>query len=484
MSVGCREVPAPRRGRRPAGPRRLRRGRRPTNPGPPRGSGRGPPAPRRRSRRAICGTSPSTGWRRPRRDRRATTRRTRRVALADDASATREPTRWPARRAPAPPDHARDDRATAEQPSCAGSLAADDPSVRQDGDAARSRSPTRPHASASSAGSTSPISVSKRANVAASATHDHAPSVTRQRPAPSGSTLPSPTKGSTSRAGAASTTLPRQGQRSTSGEPLNHGSSGQRPRREARAAGGPQRHAVDAEDPPVVAVEVPGHEVPAAAARHDVVRLGPPSRRGSGSRRRCVAAVGDHLRRVVEPHHLAGPSRRRERDQRLRRDRWMSGAGVGACTRAGAHASARASTRRHRRELEHVEPVPQARGHDLPHRRQGPERRLLDAGPRHGGELQRHGQRDHLLVVEQQGRQLAARLEPVAAVGALHGVDAVAHLTQTVDVAAHGPGRHGEPVGEHLAGPVAPRLQQREHEQQAGGRRGHELRLGEVADRC
>ena len=92
-------------------------------------------------------------------------------------------------------------------------------------------------------------------------------------------------------------------------------------------------------------------------------------------------------------------------------------------------------------DLERVDPAPQPRRHHLPHGVQRPRGRLLDPGAAGRGELQRDGEGDGLLVVEQQRRQVGAGVEPVAAVRALDGRDRVAELAQPVDVAAHGPRR-------------------------------------------
>ncbi len=81
--------------------------------------------------------------------------------------------------------------------------------------------------------------------------------------------------------------------------------------------------------------------------------------------------------------------------------------------------------------------------------------------------------RDRLGVVEQQRRQLAAGAEPVAAGDPRRGLDRVAERPQLVDVAADRAGPDLESIGELLPGPLAPKLQQREQREQAGGRLDH-----------
>ena len=86
------------------------------------------------------------------------------------------------------------------------------------------------------------------------------------------------------------------------------------------------------------------------------------------------------------------------------------------------------------------------------------------AGPGHGaagGEAERDGGGDGLLVVEQQGRQGHPRAQLVAAADALGGVDRVAQRAQPLDVAAHAAGGHPEPLGQLGAGPHRPLLEQR-----------------------
>lgn len=109
-----------------------------------------------------------------------------------------------------------------------------------------------------------------------------------------------------------------------------------------------------------------------------------------------------------------------------------------------------------RADLDGIDALPQPRRQHLPHCGQGPRGRLLDARARPDGDPQRHGQ----LLVEQQWRQLTARFEPVAAVGALDRLHWVTQLAQPVDVAAHCPLADAQPLGEQAARPVTAGLQQ------------------------
>lgn len=92
---------------------------------------------------------------------------------------------------------------------------------------------------------------------------------------------------------------------------------------------------------------------------------------------------------------------------------------------------------------------------------QGAERGLADtAHPADRGRAQGDRHRDGFLVVELQRRQLRARLEVVAAVDALHRAHRVVQRAQFVDIAAHRAGADLQALGELVAGPFAPGLQQ------------------------
>ena len=177
--------------------------------------------------------------------------------------------------------------------SCRRTTGADQGSEAAAAAARRARSPK---ACASSGGPTTSMSASNRPIGRRAPAQDHAP----ERRAGSGrarrsSTVPSPAYGATSRRGqVAGSPSPRQGQRAGAGsdalEPRvderGDVAAGQLARREARTGGGARRDPVDAEGAPVVAVEVPGDEVPAAAPGDEVVRLDPARRASARARAR------------------------------------------------------------------------------------------------------------------------------------------------------------------------------------------------------
>ena len=84
---------------------------------------------------------------------------------------------------------------------------------------------------------------------------------------------------------------------------------------------------------------------------------------------------------------------------------------------------------------------------------------LLHAGDARG-RAQPDGDRHGLLVVEEQGRQLRADAEAVAAAGSADGVDGVAELPEPGHVVADRSVGHAEPARQVRAGPVGPGLQQ------------------------
>ena len=92
-----------------------------------------------------------------------------------------------------------------------------------------------------------------------------------------------------------------------------------------------------------------------------------------------------------------------------------------------------------------------------------------------GGRLRAQSDRDGdaLVVGEQQRRQAGARLEPVAAGAAAHGLDAVAELAQALDVAAQGAVADVEALDEFARRPVPVALQQGEEFEGPRGGGGH-----------
>ncbi len=90
----------------------------------------------------------------------------------------------------------------------------------------------------------------------------------------------------------------------------------------------------------------------------------------------------------------------------------------------------------------------QTRRHHLPHSGQRSNRILFDTDADQRRRLQRNCQCDDLIVVEQQGWQLAAGVESVSAVRAHGRRNAVTHLPEPVDVAADSAMADVEPLGE------------------------------------
>jgi hypothetical protein len=117
--------------------------------------------------------------------------------------------------------------------------------------------------------------------------------------------------------------------------------------------------------------------------------------------------------------------------------------------------------------VQRADPVPQARRQDLFQLGQRAQRRLLDAGHGAAGRgAQPHGDRDGLLVVEQQRWHDGAGAQPVTTGVPRCGVHRVAEVAQPVDVAAHGAHGDLQPLGQLRAGPVAGLLQQRQQPEQ------------------
>ena len=160
---------------------------------------------------------------------------------------------------------------------------------------------------------------------------------------------------------------------------------------------------------------------------------------------------------VAHAQPLAVAARAGQRHQHVGWD----GGGRGA--EAGGHRGDRGDLPAHRRREELLELA------------ERPDRRIPASGDRlRRGRAQAHGDGDGLLAVEHQRRhRRPAGTEAVAAGDAGVGLDRVAELPEPVDVAAHGPHRDAEPVGQLRPGPLRPRLEEGEHAEQSSGRRGH-----------
>ncbi len=209
--------------------------------------------------------------------------------------------------------------------------------------------------------------------------------------------------------------------------------------RKRQPARGRLGHAVEPEGAPVLAVEVPGEQIPATTGGDEAVGLDAalPLTPRAGIRE------GDALGLT------AGAG---EQEQRARVDR-----------RGGR-------VERHRGLVDRLDLRAQPRREHLVELGEGAHRGLAEALDRAArGEAQAHRHGDGLVVVEQQRREPAPGAELVAAAGAVGGPHGVAELAQPVDVAAHAAGRDAEPLGELGAAPHRAALQQVEQAQRASG---------------
>ncbi len=123
--------------------------------------------------------------------------------------------------------------------------------------------------------------------------------------------------------------------------------------------------------------------------------------------------------------------------------------------------------------VDEVHTVPEVRRHDLP---DGGERAgggLGDVGTGGGRHGEGEGDRDGLLVVEEQRRQVGPGAQAVPARRPAHGLHPVAEVAEPVDVAAQGPRTDGQPGREFVPRPLAVHLQQGQQREHAGGRIGH-----------
>jgi hypothetical protein len=225
--------------------------------------------------------------------------------------------------------------------------------------------------------------------------------------------------------------------------------------REAHGGGGGIGDPVDAEGAPALAPDVPPDQVPAPADRHERVGLHLPSRRVP-----VTPPVG-------EAHPLAVAARGAEQRQVLCVDRRPVPGG-----------------RRRRRRADVAHALAQVRGEHLLELDEGAQRRLLDpldGRPRR--RAQADGDRNGLVLVEQQRGHRGPGRQPVAPGGAGERPHRVAEAPQAVHVAPDGALGHPEPAGQLGPRPVPPRLQQREELEQAARRRGHPAIIAHDADR-
>ena len=202
---------------------------------------------------------------------------------------------------------------------------------------------------------------------------------------------------------------------------------------------------VDAERPPVAGTCVERHEVPAPSPVHQLIRLG------------LAIAGRTVVGHVREPQPLPGPAGRRDRGEHVGVHQGPGDAGHG---------------RDDRLQRAHARPQP-GRQHLL-ELAERPQRRLLDPGDRAARRRpQPDGDRDGLLVVEQQRRHRGARAEPVPAGRTPRGEHRVPQLTQLVHIVPDSPRRHPQPLAQLRTGPLARGLQQRKQPQQPRRRLHH-----------
>ena len=97
------------------------------------------------------------------------------------------------------------------------------------------------------------------------------------------------------------------------------------------------------------------------------------------------------------------------------------------------------------------------------------------------GGAQSEGDGHRLFVTEQQRRQLASAAQLIAPAHAGCGFDGVAEIAEPVDVAAHRPVCHVQPLGQLGARPRGSVLQQGQQRQHPAGTVAHEARRVIVA---
>ena len=224
-------------------------------------------------------------------------------------------------------------------------------------------------------------------------------------------------------------------------------------RREPRPRGQARLDPVGTKRPPVLAVAVPGEQVPAATGVDEAVRL----------HAACAGLAVAGL--VVEAQLLvvaAGAGDGRERagvDRRPPPDRGDGGPPKG------------------------IEPVSEPGRQGLFELRHRSQRRLLeprDRAGRRGGEA--HPDGDGLVVVEQQRRHRGSGAEPITAGDPGAGAHLVAEDAQPLDVVAHGPGGDLQAAGEVGSGPGSSRLEQREEPEQPNRGVQHLLSLPRIEE--
>jgi hypothetical protein len=149
-------------------------------------------------------------------------------------------------------------------------------------------------------------------------------------------------------------------------------------------------------------------------------------------------------------------------------------AGVDVCSRAGRH---------NNYGLQRCHAAAQPGRQNLFDFRKSAHRRLLDSlnGSRRGAS-QAKGDRNSLVVIEQQRRHGGPGAELVPAFRARRRMDRIAQGSEFVDVAAQGPAGDFQPIGEVGPRPVPAALKQREQPEKARGCFQHESSVTLIED--
>jgi hypothetical protein len=221
-------------------------------------------------------------------------------------------------------------------------------------------------------------------------------------------------------------------------------------------AGGARVQPVDPVHPPAPLVGVVGDEVPASRPHDQVVGFQAQGGREVGFAGGGAGAVGAQDLRgegVALPHGGADGAQRGGVDRGCGELPVVAQRGQVQGFHGGAEGVGHGLAQGH-----------QGSGGVVPHAEHGA-----------GGALQGDGDRERLVVVEQQGRQGVPGAEAVAAVGAADGHHRVSEVAQGVQVASHGAVADLQPFGEVPQGPGAAGAEQRQQSQRSVGRRRHHL---------
>lgn len=197
--------------------------------------------------------------------------------------------------------------------------------------------------------------------------------------------------------------------------------------------------AVDAQSAPVRASAVPGDEIPARLCTHEASWLHPAN---AGAALYVAVAQLDHLLQ------LAGVGQRSE----------MAQVGGRCCVRQWLHRIEKA-----------LEAARQPRRQERLELHRSHQSGLLQAAhAAQGSASQCERERESLVLLEGQGRELGAGLEMVAALGTWQRPHPVAEFAQSLYIPSDGARRDTQPLGQLRPAPRAALLQQAEQPQEAG----------------